>query len=50
MIYLEETLNLKGASPEALDDFIAFSKETMVPVCQDVGARLIAAWTSNEEW
>jgi hypothetical protein len=50
MIYLEETLNLKGGSPEALDDFIAFSKETMVPVCQEVGARLIAAWTSNEEW
>jgi hypothetical protein len=50
MIYLEETLNLKGASPEALDDFIAFSQETMVPVCKDVGARLIAAWTSNEEW
>jgi hypothetical protein len=42
MIYLEETLNLKGASPEALDDFIAFSQETMVPVCKDVGARLIA--------
>jgi hypothetical protein len=50
MIYLEETLNLKGASPEALDDFIAFAKETMVPICQVVSARLIAAWTSNEEW
>lgn len=50
MIYLEETLNLKGASPEAVDDFVSFAKETMVPVCHDVGARLIAAWTSNHEW
>jgi hypothetical protein len=50
MIYLEETLNLKGASWEALDDYIAFVKETMVPACPDVGARLVAAWTSDEEW
>ncbi len=50
MIYLEETFNLKGASWEALDDFIAFSKETMVPFCPEVGARLVAAWSSSEEW
>lgn len=50
MIYLEETLNLKGASWEALDDFIAFAKETMVPACPEVGARLVAAWSSSEEW
>ncbi|MBI4768744.1 MAG: hypothetical protein HY787_29840 [Deltaproteobacteria bacterium] len=50
MIYLEETLNLKGASWEALDDFIAFSQETMVPLCPEVGARLVAAWSSSEEW
>lgn len=50
MIYLEETLNLKDASPEAVDNFIVFAQETLVPVCPEVGARLIAAWTSNEEW
>ena len=50
MIYLEETFNLKGASWEALDDFIAFAKETMVPACPEVGARPVAAWSSSEEW
>ena len=51
MIYLEETFNLKGASWEALDDFIAFAKETLVPACPEVGARPVAAaWSSSEEW
>jgi hypothetical protein len=50
MIYLEETINLKGASWEALDDFIAFAKETLVPLCPEVGARLVAAWSSSQEW
>lgn len=50
MIYLEETFNLKHASWEALDNFIEFSQELLVPVCPEVGARLIAAWSSDEEW
>ncbi len=50
MIYLEETLNLKGANWEALDDFIAFAQKTLVPLCPEVGARLVAAWSSSEEW
>lgn len=50
MIYLEETLNLEHASPEALDAYIEFAQRLLVPVCPEVGARLIAAWTSNEEW
>jgi hypothetical protein len=50
MIYLEEIFNLKGASWEALDDFIAFSQDSMVPLCPEVGARLVAAWSSSEEW
>lgn len=50
MIYLEEVFNLRGASWEALDDFIEFSEKFLVPVCPDVGARLVAAWSSSEEW
>jgi len=50
MIYLEEVFNLKRASWEALDDFIVFAQENLVPICPDVGARLVAAWSSNEEW
>ena len=49
MIYLEETFDLKRASWEALDDFIEFSQKHLVPVCPQVGARLIAAWSSDEE-
>ena len=50
MIYLEETFNLAHASPEVLDDFIDFSQKHMVPICPDVGARLVAAWSSDVEW
>ena len=50
MIYLEEVFSLKGASWEALDDFIAFAQKNLVPICPDVGARLVAAWSSSEEW
>jgi len=50
MIYLEETFNLRRASWEALDNFIDFAQKHLVPVCPDVGARLVAAWSSDEEW
>jgi len=50
MIYLEETFNLAHASPEALDAFIEFSQDHLVPVCPEVGARLVAAWSTNVEW
>ena len=50
MIYLEEVFNLKDASWEALDNFIDFARENLVPICPDVGARLTAAWSSSEEW
>jgi len=50
MIYLEETLNLVPASPETLDVFIEFAQEKHVPLCQRLGARLVAAWFGNVEW
>jgi len=50
MIYLEETFNLKHASLEALDTFIEFSQKNSVPVFPKVGARLVIAWSSSEEW
>lgn len=50
MLYLEETFNLTHASPEALDNFIEFSQKQFVPVCPDVGARLVAAWSNDIEW
>ena len=50
MIYLEETFNPKHASPEALDEFVQFAQQHLLPVCPRVGARLAAAWTSSDEW
>ena len=50
MIYLEETLNLAHASNEALDNYITYAQEKLVPVYPEVSARLVAAWSSSEEW
>jgi hypothetical protein len=50
MIYLEEIFNLLPAHPENLDNFSTFSQEKLIPACERLGARLIAAWTSNVEW
>lgn len=50
MIYLEETYNLAQASWEALDSFIEFTQKRLVPLCPEVGARLVAAWSSDVEW
>ena len=49
MIYLEETISLAPASPETLDTFVGFAQERLVPVCQRLGARLVAAWYTNVE-
>lgn len=49
MIYLEETLSLAPASPETLDTFVEFAQEQFVPVLERLGARLVAAWSSNAE-
>jgi hypothetical protein len=50
MIYVEETLNLAHASYEALDRYIEFAREKLVPVLPELGARLIAALSSDEDW
>ena len=49
MIYLEETFNLMPASPETMDIFVEFAQEKLVPSCQRLGARLVAAWYSDAE-
>ena len=50
MIYLEETFKLSPASPESLDNFVKFSQEQFVPICPDLGVRLVAAWCSHVEF
>ncbi len=50
MIYLEETFKLSPASPESLDNFVNFSQEQFVPICADLGVRLVAAWCSHVEF
>ena len=50
MIYLEEILNLKPASPETLDTFVGFAQEKFVPVCERLGCRLVIAWYNDLEW
>ena len=50
MIYLEEKFNLIPASPETLENFVNFAQEQLVPICEHLGARLVAAWYSYTEW
>lgn len=50
MLYLEETMNLLPASPETLDNFVAFCREKFVPVCHRLGCRLVIAWYNDLEW
>lgn len=50
MIYLEDTLNITPATPEALDSFIKVSQELLVPACKRLGTRLLVAWFSTYEW
>jgi hypothetical protein len=49
-IYLQETLNLSPATPEALDSFIGICQKLLVPTCERLGARLVIAWFSTSEW
>jgi hypothetical protein len=50
MIYLEETFNLLPAHPMNLDKLVALSQEKLIPACERLGTRIVAAWTSNVEW
>lgn len=50
MIYLEETLNLLPAHPENLDKFVGLAQEKLIPACERLGTRIVAAWTSTVEW
>jgi len=50
MIYLEEKFNLIPASPVTLEKFDNFAQNQLVPVCERLGARLIAGWYTNTEW
>ncbi|MFX1298605.1 MAG: NIPSNAP family protein [Promethearchaeota archaeon] len=50
MIYLEEKMNLIPASPETLDIFIKMAQEQLIPICERLGSRLVAAWYSDVEW
>ncbi|MFX1327673.1 MAG: hypothetical protein ACFE91_05945 [Promethearchaeota archaeon] len=50
MIYLEQTLNITPASPDVRDDYIKIAQDLLVPICKRLGARLVAAWSSNYEW
>jgi hypothetical protein len=50
MIYLEETFNLLPAHPMNLDKLVALAQEKLIPACERLGTRLVAAWTSNVEW
>ena len=50
MIYLEEKFNLMPASPVTIENFIEFAQKQLVPICERLGARLIAGWYTNSEW
>ncbi|MHA2181232.1 MAG: hypothetical protein ACXAAH_07395 [Promethearchaeota archaeon] len=50
MIYLEQTLNITPASPDVRDEYIKIAQDLLVPTCNDLGARLIAAWNAYYEW
>lgn len=47
MIYLEETLNLIPASSETLDTLVGLAQEQLLPACQRLGSRLVAAWYTD---
>jgi hypothetical protein len=49
MIYVEDTLNLMPASPETIESFVSLSEEQLVPNSERLGARLVAAWSSNAD-
>ncbi|MFX0082848.1 MAG: hypothetical protein ACFE94_13945 [Candidatus Hodarchaeota archaeon] len=50
MIYLEETLNLLPAHPENLDKFVGLAQEKLIPACERLGTKIVAAWTSTVDW
>ena len=50
MIYVEETLNINPATQETRDLFIQVAQELLIPACERLGSRLVAAWYGNFEW
>lgn len=50
MLYLEEVFNLTPASPVTLDKFVKFAQEQLIPACERLKTRIVAAWFSNIEW
>ncbi len=49
MIYLKEAYKILPATPKATDNFIIIAKEQLLPKYERMGARLVAAWISNDE-
>ena len=50
MIYLEETLNLYPATVDNMEAYTEYAQEHLLPTCQRLGVRFIAAWYSSIEW
>jgi len=50
MIYLEEVFNLTPADPVTLDKFVNFAQKQLIPACERLKTRIVAAWYSNVEW
>lgn len=49
MIYLHETFKLHTAMPTVLEGFIKFVDEQMIPLYEECGAKLNAAWFCNAQ-
>jgi hypothetical protein len=47
---LEEKFNILPASPENMDQFILLAEKELIPLYEQLGIRLIAAWFCHAEW
>ena len=47
---MEEKFNILPASPETMDEFILLAEKELVPLYDQLGIRLIAAWYCHAEW
>jgi len=50
MLYLHQSFNIHPAAPATRDRFVELADEELLPGCERLGARLVAAWTNNAEW
>ncbi len=50
MLYLRQDFNIHPAAPATRDRFVETATETLIPCCERLGARLLAAWFNNAEW